>query len=190
VNRDDDGGFWLITTVIAVGAVILLHAYSGANPQVPTPPAAIPTASNLDRASPSEPGPTAPSRPLNAAGVPIIATVFECQERGHHIFSDQRCGRSAQVRSVEAPNSMDPQDTSAMEPSAAGLDLTSRANPRNPAVPIDFKSPQCRAIQQEKERIDTRMREGYGAAEGERLRERLRALNDEYYELRCHHVRD
>src|SRR5687767_13286108 len=40
-----------------------------------------------------------------------IAEVYECEEDGHRIFSDQPCGPSANVLKVMAPNRMDAQDT-------------------------------------------------------------------------------
>ena len=46
---------------------------------------------------------------------------------------------------------------------------------------------ECQAIQADIDAIDSRMRAGYGSAEGEYLRARRRSLRDHYYDLRCHH---
>jgi hypothetical protein len=126
----------------------------------------------------------------NSAQPTRIATVFECEQRGERVFSDRRYGQNAQERAIEAPNRMD-----ALNPSVVELSIS---EPRHPSVtaprvvPAAPESPrmQCRAIEEEKERINARMREGYGSAEGEVLRDRLRKLAAEYYDLRCHHFRN
>src|ERR1700730_7651030 len=52
---------------------------------------------------------------------------------------------------------------------------------------VDDHRAVCDQIEATKKAIDARMREGYSSEEGELLRERLRKLSSEYYELRCHH---
>jgi len=118
--------------------------------------------------------------------IETIATVYECSVDGHRMFSDQRCGRGARARDIHAPNRMDAMDTGTLdEPVSA---TTQFAQP--PAFQVrapEDNTAECTAIEQEKDSINAHMREGYSAAEGEHLRERLRRLDDRYYELRCRH---
>jgi hypothetical protein len=80
---------------------------------------------------------------------------------------------------------MDPQDTSILaEPVLEPV----RFNGAPQGRPGDNRT-QCTQIEAERDAINARMREGYGAGEGEVLRERLRNLSTLWYEERCRHFR-
>jgi hypothetical protein len=188
VNRDDDRGFWTMAIALAIAVVAALHAYSGVIGQGAsvTPKAAVPPPASTTAQTASTP------TPRTIAGLPSsrIATVYECQQRGERVFSDRRCGSNAQARAIEAPNGMEPPDPSVVELSQSEHDPAPVAvSPATPVARSDGQDIRCRAIEEEKERIDARMREGYRSAEGERLRDRLRTLDADYYDLRCHHFR-
>jgi hypothetical protein len=189
MNRDEDRGFWTVVIALAIAVVAALHAYTGTLGE--GPPVAQATASPAPHRGVEDNGGTAaPATPASVSS-PRITTVYECVQRGERVFSDRRCGNNAQEHAIEEPNHMAPPDPSVValsmsdpEPNPTPAALASAA----PAAPQRPRS-QCRAIEDAKERIDARMREGYGSAEGERLRERLRQLNTEYYELRCRRFR-
>jgi hypothetical protein len=44
----------------------------------------------------------------------FIASVYECRRRGERIFSDERCGSDARVRTIRDPSRMDIQDTGSL----------------------------------------------------------------------------
>lgn len=100
------------------------------------------------------------------------------------MFSDERCGADARVRAIRDPSHMDAQDTTIL---SVPVSFTGRP-PAAYTATLDSRSA-CASIESEQDRINARMREGYGAAEGETLRARLRRLSDEYYGLRCRHSR-
>lgn len=119
-----------------------------------------------------------------------IARVYQCTRDGQRIFSDQPCGTDAQQRDVQITSRMD---------AAAVRNVASRRNERSRHVTrhitdtdtdsADDKKKRCAKIDSDKENLNARMRNGYGGAQGERLRDRLRKLNDEYFELRCSRYR-
>ncbi|HPF26826.1 MAG TPA: hypothetical protein P5528_10695 [Steroidobacteraceae bacterium] len=47
------------------------------------------------------------------------------------------------------------------------------------------KKRRCAALQQQIDRLDSRLRAGYSVRQGEALRAKRRQLKDEYYNLRC-----
>jgi hypothetical protein len=53
----------------------------------------------------------------------------------------------------------------------------------------DQRRQQCARIQKSRDAINDKMRVGYTAKQDERLHDRLRKLNDDYFELRCSSVR-
>lgn len=115
----------------------------------------------------------------------VIASVYECRTQGQRVFSDASCGSDAAVRSIQAPSRMDPQDTSIL---AQPVAEPARFN-RTPAGSPGGNRTLCMQIETERDAINARMRGGYGAGEGEVLRERLRNLSDLWYEERCRHFR-
>jgi hypothetical protein len=116
-----------------------------------------------------------------------IATVFECRVRGQRIYSDQRCGPEADERPIQAPNRMDSQDTSILSSPDVVLERSRSERGSTEEPVVNSARSECDRIEQEKNSINARMREGYGSPEGERLRDRLRLLGDRYYDLHCRH---
>jgi hypothetical protein len=178
----------MITSALVVAVVVALHAF-GASGLSSIKTSTLQTATSAPlagREAIDVPRPTpqaSPARPADAR----IATVFECRVRGQHIYSDQRCGPKADERPIQAPNRMDSQDTSILSSPDVVLERlrSERANTEEPVV--DSARSECDRIEQEKNWINARMREGYGSPEGERLRDRLRVLGDRYYDLHCRH---
>jgi hypothetical protein len=186
VDEDTDRRFRLLAAggaVAVVAAIFMLRsnvdALTAAAPAAaaPTPGISLPGGEVRGAASSAVPAP---------GDIETIATVYECSVDGHRMFSDQRCGRGARARDIHAPNRMDPTDTSILDEPVSAAAQFAQPPAYQVRVPHDDTA-ECAAIEQEKASINAHMREGYSAAEGERLRERLRRLDDRYYELRCRH---
>ena len=120
-----------------------------------------------------------------------IAHVYQCTLDGQRAFGDQPCGTDSTARDIDAPNRM---DTSGLGEAAhterAAAARVSRRVDRDAASDSNGeKKKRCVKIGNDKERIMARMRTGYSGKEGERLRERLRKLDSDDFELRCSRYR-
>jgi hypothetical protein len=178
----------MITSALVVAIVAALHAF-GASGLSSIKTSTLQTATSAPLAAKDAigvPRPTPQASPAPPADA-RIATVFECRVRGQRIYSDQRCGPQADERPIQAPNRMDSQDTSILSSPDLVLERlrSERGNTEEPVV--NSARSECDRIEQEKNSINARMREGYGSPEGERLRDRLRVLGDRYYDLHCRH---
>ena len=188
-DRDREGWFWIITSALAVAIVAVLHAFgasgaSSSNTSLLQSARSAPLSAGREIDVPKPPPEASLERP---AADTRIATVFECRVNGQRIYSDQRCGSKAEEHSIQAPNRMDPQDTSMLSSPEAVL-ARSRSERTYAEVPvIDPARADCSSIEEEKNSINARMRAGYTSPEGEWFRDRLRVLAARYYELRCRH---
>jgi hypothetical protein len=111
-----------------------------------------------------------------ATGPATERHVYECPEDGLRVFSDERCGTNATVRSVQESN------TFTAPPIAAPT--TVEAAPRlATAVRTDTARSRkdCEPYEAEVKRWDERMRRGYRSAEGEYLRAQRSEANDAFY---------
>jgi hypothetical protein len=186
-DRDWERWFWIITSALVIAVVGALHSFGGSSPTSNS--TSIPQAANSGPL-PAQ-GEIATSRlSLHAAPeAPRIATVFECRINGQRIYSDQRCGSNADERPILAPNRMDAQDTGILS-SPDDVIARSRSERTNASEPVfDASRSECSSIDEKKDSINARMREGYTSPEGEWFRDRLRVLGARYYELRCRHFR-
>ena len=181
MGGDKDRWFW----TFAVGAALIVVGTiygsggkaSGASLHgADAPPPAVPrVASDFTE--------RAPAAPAHHAGV--IASVYECRTGGRRVFSDERCGSDARVRAIQAPSRMDAQDTRILaEPVLEPVRFNA---PETGSGSAADNRAECMSLESQRDAINARMREGYGAGEGEILRERLRGLSDESYRLRCRH---
>jgi hypothetical protein len=189
-DRDWEGWFWIITSALVVAVVGALHAFGGSSPSSnstssPQTASSAPFPAQAEIAAPRLSLHASAEGPADAR----IATVFECRVNGQRIYSDQRCGSNANERPILAPNRMDAQDTSILSSPDAVLarSRSERTNAREPV--FDAARSECGNIEQQKNSINARMREGYTSPEGEWFRDRLRVLDARYYELRCRHFR-
>lgn len=174
--------FWTVTAaIVAVTIATLAYGVSDLLPAsntVPSQPAStsLPAQASLFKT------PTAPP-PLARSGV---TTVFECHSGAERIYSDHRCAPGAKERSVPTPNSMNAQDTSNLLPPDEVMRRSQVERAARQEGTTNHAQSACEELQQEKDLINARMRQGYGLAEGEQLRRRLREISGEYFELRCH----
>ena len=179
MGADKDRWFWTFAVGVALIVVGTIYGSGGrASGAVPRERPAAPPAAPLAAQDFTEPA--APASPRQ-----VIASVYECRTRGRHVFSDERCGSGAELRTIQAPSRMDPQDTSILtQPVVEPV----RFN-RTPAGSAGDNHTLCMQIETERDALNARMRGGYAAGEGEVLRERLRNLSDLWYEERCRHFR-
>jgi hypothetical protein len=112
-----------------------------------------------------------------------IARVFECERDDGRVLSDRPCGDDATVLSIAAPNRMQRQDTSVLyEPLPRSIQMQKRrAAEQRPGGDPSI----CARIDEEKERINARMRKPYRHREGEYYRERLRQLSAQRWDAGC-----
>lgn len=112
-----------------------------------------------------------------------IGRVFECEQDGQRVLSDQPCGADATILDIPAPNRMQAQDTSVLyEPLPRSIQVQKRrAAGQVPNVRPNQE--RCDAIDKAKKQINAQMRRGYRS--GEHYRERLRRLSAERWELGC-----
>jgi hypothetical protein len=174
----------MITSALVVAVVAALHAF-GASGLSSIKTSALQTATSAPLVAKDAIGMTRPT-PART-GDARIATVFECRVRDQRIYSDQRCGPEADERPIQAPNRMDSQDTSILSSPDVVLERLRPERGITEEPVLNSARSECDRIEQEKNSINARMREGYGSPEGERLRDRLRVLGDRYYDLRCRH---
>jgi hypothetical protein len=168
---------WLLGAVLvafAVAGVWWLKVQSGDEQEVVSPMRVAPppaAASSQEGSLVADP----------ASQALPIARVFECEQNGPRVLSDRACGPDAVVREVTEPNRMDAQDTRGLYRSAPRY-----VGPSKGAASATGSSDLvCAEIEQEVDAINARMRRGYTNGEGERYRDRLRALSDRRHQARC-----
>lgn len=119
----------------------------------------------------------------SAAGSRQTSTqVYQCAANGERIFSDHPCGADAVLREIAAPNRMASQEVRGpMKHSAT------RSGAHEDPVETDQEKRirHCKKLRADRDRLDARLRAGYSGKEGERLRDRLRQLQSDYYESHC-----
>lgn len=113
-----------------------------------------------------------------------IAQVYECRVNGQRVFSDQPCAADAAQRDITVQNSVNARD--------AVIDYrptsSTQAKRKSTSVVAEAKEKRqmrCEALQDEKSSLTSRLRAGYNVKQGERLRDRLRKVDSQYYDLRC-----
>lgn len=112
-----------------------------------------------------------------------IASVYECWRGDQRILSDQPCGADASLRQVGEPNRMDAQDTSSLYTTV--YRGSRRSGGAWSAGQGASTSDLCDSIEDQIDRINAQMRRAYGSQQGERFRDRLRALSRQRYEAKC-----
>jgi hypothetical protein len=80
---------------------------------------------------------------------------------------------------------MRPATTTRIQPANLSVGKTREPPHAGSAVVESSKESRCKAIADQIERINTRMRDPYTAAEGEWYRERLRKLDDQRWDANC-----
>ena len=169
--------FGVVVAAILVGGVYLASRYA-TEQDVPKPTAVSPAA-----AQPQIIFSTSTVERSSAASPAAIAAVYECWRGEQRILSDQPCGADASLRQVVEPNRMNAQDTRSLY--SPVYVSSRRSGGASSAGQGANASDLCDSIQDQIDRINARMRHAYTSQEGERFRERLRALSLERYEAKC-----
>jgi hypothetical protein len=120
-------------------------------------------------------------------------TIYRCALGGVTTFSDRPCGESVEVHSLEisatpipaVPKSGVTASRSELPRAAAQPVRTLPAGRANSANRKDSSVRECVRLDAELRGLRARMRAGYSAAEGERLRERQRTANARRRERQC-----
>jgi hypothetical protein len=120
-------------------------------------------------------------------------TIYRCVLAGVTTFSDRPCGESIEVHSLESsatstpavPRSGATASVSELPQAVAKPVRAPAAGQANSANHKDSRARECVRLDVELRRLRARMRAGYRAAEGERLRERQRTANARRRELTC-----
>lgn len=152
------------------------------------------------RAAASVPSTPVPRQPMRTTSglrsfAPVadgaVAQVYECEIQGVRTYSAQPCGPGAQRHVIRPINTYAAPPEAQVE--AALTDSSTEEPPEFPTASGEGLSPElserrpglCADIQAQIEQIYARMRQGYGAAEGDALRAELHRLNDEAFEQHC-----
>jgi hypothetical protein len=113
-----------------------------------------------------------------------ITQVYECRVSGQRVFSDQPCAIDADKRVVPTPNNMNMREAAIDYRPSTTLPTKRKAATDEPN-PHAKRKARCEALRNDKSKLTSRLRAGYTVKEGERLRERLRKVDSQYYDLRC-----
>jgi len=108
--------------------------------------------------------------------------VYECTINGERVFSDHVCGDGAVERNVTVTSRMDSVKLSA---SPKPDRHSKRVRTSRRSNDGDERRLRCAKIQKSRDALTDRMRAGFSARQDEKLHDRLRKLDNEYYELRC-----
>jgi len=111
--------------------------------------------------------------------------IYECIVNGEHVFSDHVCADNAIERNVTVTNRMDAVKVQA-SPSTAHS--PKRRHLSQSPDSQEARRQRCAKIQKSKDALNAQMRAGYNARQDEKLHDRLRKLDSEYFELRCSSV--
>lgn len=108
--------------------------------------------------------------------------VYECIINGQHVFSDRACDDNATQRDVVVANHMDAVDERTLKKYSKPVKTTRH---QASSSTTDNRRQQCAQIRKSKAALVKRMEAGYSAKQHESLHDRLRKLDDQYFELRC-----
>lgn len=130
--------------------------------------------------------PVAPGERAYAADGTAYVGIYECTVNGQRVVSDRPCGAGATARVLEvAPASAAPPPVPQSRPTrpATGTTPVQGAAGSGSAVPDNTAA--CASVDQAIDNLNSRMRQRYGSAEGEWLREEWHRLKQRRYDLRC-----
>lgn len=109
--------------------------------------------------------------------------IFVCHAAGGTVFADRPCGHVAEQREIVLEAS------SGMAPSTIPRPATATPLRRRKAVAadqrVDMDDRGCSRLRDQLERLDDRMRAGYGARESARLWQQRRELKGQIRQRRC-----
>lgn len=132
--------------------------------------------------------------PPSLTGRESYVGVYECIVNGQRVVSDRPCAPDAQTRTlvVDQPDPREVARQRQMTQSARRLGSTYYASPsggsstaRSGSAVTASNEAACEAVDRAIDQLNARMRQRYGAAEGERLRAQWHDLKQQRYDLKC-----
>jgi hypothetical protein len=137
--------------------------------------------------------PTIPRSGPARTGRESYVGVYECTVNGQRVVSDRPCAQDAQARTlvIDQPHPQDvvrsqQQTWQAQRSVASSASSGGGSSAQVPATSgAGSNAAACEAIDRAIDHLNARMRQRYGAAEGERLRAQWHDLKRQRYELRC-----
>ena len=110
--------------------------------------------------------------------------VYECRVNGQRLFSDQPCAAEAMQRDITVQNQISAQEAAIGYRSSSPVS-TKRKSAPDETGPNSKRQARCAVLLNDKRYLTSRLRAGYTNNQGERLRDRLRKVDSQYYDLRC-----
>jgi Domain of unknown function (DUF4124) len=133
--------------------------------------------------------------PIPQAAAESIAAhaIYRCKAAGQITFSDRPCSADAEVHEVAGeradPARAEQPTVAATRPARTAGTAKDTPRRRRSAKPsadaARAKQVACDGIESRLREVRSKMRSGYGAQEGERLRERQKALQERRRAMRC-----
>jgi hypothetical protein len=114
--------------------------------------------------------------------------IYECRINGQRVFSDQRCAAEATQHEMSQSNTMNAREA------AIGYHSTTTTSTKRKSPPDEVdvntkRQARCEKLRNDKSTLTSRLRAGYNVKQGERLRDHLRKVDGEYYDLHCSGLR-
>ena len=111
--------------------------------------------------------------------------IYRCEVNGVPVFSDRPCAPAAVEVELDptAMNSYEPPPASAARPTKKSREVSRRAE--DPVATLQKRKETCERLGQRLRDIRSKMRAGYKASEGEKLKERQRRLSSQFRSARC-----
>jgi hypothetical protein len=132
--------------------------------------------------------------PPSLTGRESYVGVYECVVNGQRVVSDRPCAPDAQTRTlvIDQPDPREVARQRQMTQSAGRSGSSYYANPSGESSAVRSGSAvtvsneaACEAVDRAIDNLNARMRQRYGAAEGERLRAQWHDLKQQRYDLKC-----
>jgi hypothetical protein len=200
--RSNRAGALFAAVGVAAFAFLAFHHFYGrgrevAEPAVPAPTSAVAVVPGEIVELPTlrpEPQPSgvtvAPGQRAYAADGTAYVGIYECTVNGQRVVSDRPCGAGATPRVLEvaparAPPPSVPQRRSSRPGSSATYASSTGQSGAGSASAVPDNTAACAAVDRAIDNLNARMRQGYGSAEGEWLRQEWHRLKQQRYDLRC-----
>jgi len=132
--------------------------------------------------------------PPSLTGRESYVGVYECEVNGQRVVSDRPCAPDAQARTlvIDQPDAREVARQRQMTQSATRSGSSYYASPsggsstsRSGGTSGASNEAACETVDRAIDNLNARMRQRYGAAEGERLRAQWHDLKRQRYELKC-----
>jgi hypothetical protein len=128
----------------------------------------------------------APGQRAYAADGTAYVGIFECTVKGQRVVSDRPCGAGATARVLEvAPATAAAPAIASYRPTQPSYGTSPARSAAGSATAVPDNASACAAVDQAIDNLNSRMRQQYGSAEGEWLRQEWHRLKQQRYDLRC-----